>query len=115
MCTTQNSLIWSFNPIPEENPASKPESSDYLSTLLRDPTSSHLLETMIVRAPEEVMSILWEIYFQGKLGRLSMHPVANFVTAKAIERASSEHLLGACEELDALNTTLISKYRQIKN
>lgn len=42
---------------------------------------------------------LWNVYFKGKLGRLSAHPVANFVVGKALERVNEEQLGEACEEL----------------
>ncbi|KAG6849947.1 hypothetical protein H0H93_003319 [Arthromyces matolae] len=75
------------------------EPSDYLNTLLRDPTSSHLLETIVSRCPDKAFVLLWNTYFKGKLARLANHPVANFVLAKAMERSSPEQLSEACEEL----------------
>ncbi|KAG5645777.1 hypothetical protein DXG03_005314 [Asterophora parasitica] len=74
----------------EANPVVEP--SDYLNTLLRDPTSSHLLETIVSRSPEEVFAVLWTTYFKGKLARLAIHPVANFVLAKALDRLSNGQL-----------------------
>jgi nucleolar protein 9 len=76
-----------------------PEASDYLATLLRDPTSSHLLETLVMRCPEPVFNILWSTYFEQSLRKLAMHPVANFVIAKALERAAPEQLTYALSEL----------------
>jgi nucleolar protein 9 len=86
------------------------EPSDYLMTLLRDPTSSHLLETIVSRSPNAVFDVVWQTYFSGKLsgsmgrktqgaGGLALHPVANFVVARALERVSPEQLLAVCEEL----------------
>ena len=76
-----------------------PEASDYLATLLRDPTSSHLLETLVSRCPEPVFDILWTTYFERNLKKLSVHPVANFVVAKALERAQAKQLTYALSEL----------------
>ncbi|KAH9991655.1 ARM repeat-containing protein [Russula compacta] len=76
-----------------------PEPSDYLATLLRDPTSSHLLETLVSRCPEAVFGTLWSTYFEHNLKKLAMHPVANFVIAKALERARAEQLSFALHEL----------------
>jgi len=76
-----------------------PEASDYLTTLFRDPTSSHLLETLVLRCPEAIFGILWSTYIERSLRKLAMHPVANFVIAKAIERANPEHLSYALREL----------------
>ncbi|KAF8556263.1 ARM repeat-containing protein [Imleria badia] len=85
------------------------EPSDYLVTLLRDPTSSHLLETLVLRCPEQVFNILWSVYFEGKLARLALHPVANFVVAKAVERHDSKQLGDTLEELKLSWSKLISK------
>ncbi|RDB20532.1 Nucleolar protein 9 [Hypsizygus marmoreus] len=83
-----------------DNPDAELEPSDYLNTLLRDPTSSHLLETIVMRSPEKAFGVLWSTYFKGKLGRLANHPVANFVLAKAMERVTAKQLSEACVELE---------------
>ncbi len=79
--------------------SSMPEANDYISTLLRDPTSSHLLETLVLRCPEKVFGILWATYFERSIRKLAMHPVANFVLAKGLERANAEQLSYALGEL----------------
>ncbi len=56
-----------------------PEASDYLTTLLRDPTSSHLLETLVSRCPDTVFGMLWSTYIEHTLKKLAMHPGAKFV------------------------------------
>jgi len=76
-----------------------PEASDYLATLFRDPTSSHLLEALVSRCPETVFGVLWHTYFERSLRKLALHPVANFVIAKALERANVEQLSYAQHEL----------------
>ncbi|KAI0253125.1 ARM repeat-containing protein [Lactifluus subvellereus] len=92
------------------DPSAVPEASDYLATLLRDPTSSHLLETLVLRCPESIFDILWSTYFERSIRKLAMHPVANFVIAKALERAGPEQLTYALGELrDSL-----SKLRQTR-
>ncbi|KAF8270863.1 armadillo-type protein [Lactarius quietus] len=91
-----------------DDPSVAPQASDYLVTLLRDPTSSHLLETLVSRCPEPVFGILWTTYFERNLRKLSVHPVANFVVAKVLERAQAKQLSYALTELrDSL-----SKLRQ---
>ncbi|KAJ7499330.1 armadillo-type protein [Mycena latifolia] len=82
-----------------DDPTGTPPVSDYLNTLLRDPTSSHLLETVVARCPEPAFGILWATYFKGNLPRIASHPVANFVLAKALERVSMTQLAEACTEL----------------
>ncbi|KAF8845591.1 ARM repeat-containing protein [Paxillus ammoniavirescens] len=81
------------------DPDISPEASDYLVTLLRDPTSSHLLETLVSRCPGRAFNLIWQTYFRDKLARLAFHPVANFVVAKAVERLDSTQLGDALEEL----------------
>lgn len=89
-----------FSPSCTENdPTAIPEPSDFLSTLLRDPTSSHLLETLVLRSPPPIFNILWTVYFKGKLAKLAIHPVANFVVAKTIERMNAEQMAEVIEEL----------------
>jgi nucleolar protein 9 len=83
----------------DKDPSPMLEQSEYLSTLFRDATSSHLLETLVTRAPERAFTFLWSTYFQGKLARLAAHPVANFVVARALEKVNTEQLGEACEEL----------------
>lgn len=98
----------------ESNPTSLHEPSDYLNTLLRDPTSSHLFEIVVAEAPHSAFSILWSTYFKGKLIRLAAHPVANFVVSKALERATPDQLIEACEELDVGWGKIISTYIFLK-
>jgi hypothetical protein len=75
------------------------EPSDFLVTLLRDPTSSHLLETLVSRCPDGIFTQLWSIYFHGKLSRLALHPIANFVVSKVIERLDHNQVKNTLEEL----------------
>ncbi|KAI9575034.1 armadillo-type protein [Boletus coccyginus] len=94
-----------------EDSTASVEPSEYLVTLLRDPTSSHLLETLVSRCPEQVFNILWSTYFKGKLARLALHPVANFVVAKAIGRQDSKQLGDTLEELKSSWSKLIKSSR----
>lgn len=87
-----------------------PEPSDYVGTLLRDPTSSHLLETLVSRSSESVFDVIWTSYFKCKLPRLGVHPVANFVVAKALERASEDQLIDAYQELEPVLPKIVSAY-----
>ncbi|KAG2151818.1 armadillo-type protein [Suillus cothurnatus] len=87
-----------------ENPDEQLEASDYLVTLLRDPTSSHLLETMVSRCPDPAFTVLWATYFRGKLARLATHPVANF-------RLNPTQLKDALEELESSWNKVIGSAR----
>ncbi|KAF9268292.1 hypothetical protein L218DRAFT_918805 [Marasmius fiardii PR-910] len=74
--------------------------SDYLGTLFRDPTSSHVLETIMTRVSERPFALLWTAYLKGKLPRLSVHPVANYVVGKSMGRCIAGQLREAYEELE---------------
>ncbi|KXN83539.1 Nucleolar protein 9 [Leucoagaricus sp. SymC.cos] len=91
--------------------SSSSEPSDYLSTLLRDTTSSHLLETIFSRSPRDPFDVLWDLYLKGKLPRLAVHPIANFVIAKALERANEAQLSEACRELTGVWPKVIAASR----
>ncbi|KAH9894177.1 ARM repeat-containing protein [Cubamyces lactineus] len=94
-----------------EDPNATAPESDYLVTLLRDPTASHLLETLVLRSPQRVFDLLWQTYFTGKLARLAVHPVANFVVAKAFERLRSEQLQAAVEEVRGVAGKIVKNAR----
>ncbi|KAJ3505135.1 hypothetical protein NLJ89_g7571 [Agrocybe chaxingu] len=91
--------------------SSNVEESDYLGTLLRDANSSHVLETIVSRCPDDVFNVLWRVYFKGKLPRLANHPVGNFVLAKAVERVSEEQLSEVFQELEGVWGKLIRTAR----
>lgn len=93
----------------DENPDAEVPESDYLMTLLRDPTASHLLETLVRRSPDRVFDIMWRTYFTGKLAKLAVHPVANFVVAKAFERLNAEQLDAAVDEVKDVATKIVSE------
>lgn len=84
--------------------------SDYLSTLLRDSNASHVLETVVSRCPADAFNVIWKTYFESRLARLTIHPVANFVVAKALERVSEGQLSKALEELEGSWKRLISLF-----
>lgn len=83
----------------DKTPKEVPPASDYLVTLLRDPTSSHLLETLVSRSPSAVFALLYRTYFAGKLARLAIHPVANFVVSRVLTRVNGDVLSEALDEL----------------
>lgn len=80
-------------------PSSEPVREDYVETLLRDPTSSHLAEALILHSPPRVFRAVWSAYFQDRLTKLATHPVANYVVAKAVARLDGDELGGAMNEL----------------
>ncbi|RPD62032.1 ARM repeat-containing protein [Lentinus tigrinus ALCF2SS1-7] len=94
-----------------EGPNAEVPESDYLTTLLRDPTASHLLETLVSRSPGSAFDNLWRTYFSGKLPKLAVHPVANFVVAKGIERLSVEQLASTIDELRGVASKIVKNAR----
>lgn len=84
--------------------------SDYLGTLVRDPNASHLLEIVVTHSPPNVFDVIWKLYFEGKLARLAVHPVANFVVSKALERVSERQLLRTLKELNEVWEKFIRSY-----
>ncbi|EMD40990.1 hypothetical protein CERSUDRAFT_149573 [Gelatoporia subvermispora B] len=115
MADTSNSLmdrvLVGLITLAHSEPEATPEASDYLATLLRDPTSSHLLETLVSRAPQKVFNIVWSVYFQEKLQKLAAHPVANFVVAQAFGRLSAEQLNEVCVDLEGVFGKIIKASR----
>ncbi|KAF5393695.1 hypothetical protein D9757_000366 [Collybiopsis confluens] len=87
------------------------EPSDYIGTLFRDPTSSHLLETIISRVSSTAFELIWNAYLKGKLPRLAIHPVGNFVVATALDRASATQLADAYGDLTNVWEKMITTSR----
>jgi len=73
----------------EELPSSK-ERLDHLETLLRDPVGTHVLETLLKSTPKSVHSDFYRLYLKGRVVKLGIHPVANFVVAAGLRRLGSE-------------------------
>lgn len=76
------------------NKASESEPSAYVATLLKDTTSSHLLETILLHAPPPVFDGLWSTYLcpNGDASKIAVHAVSNYVLAKAVTKASGTQL-----------------------
>lgn len=68
------------------------EREDYVEHLLRDQSGSHLLEALLLYSPDRIFGLLWSTYFVGRLNKLSVHPVGNYVVAKGISRLSADQL-----------------------
>lgn len=62
------------------------------------------------RCPADVFDVIWKTYLEGKLARLTIHPVANFVVAKALDRVSESQLSRILEELDGVWGKLVRSY-----
>ncbi|KAG9042480.1 Nucleolar protein 9, partial [Serendipita sp. 407] len=92
-------------------PESIPPPSDYLATLLRDATASHLLETVVQHMPDGPFSQLWRVYFSGKLHRLAIHPVANFVVANTFERLNNNDFPEAVQEMEKVLAKSFKQHR----
>ncbi|KAJ9125324.1 hypothetical protein QFC22_000281 [Naganishia vaughanmartiniae] len=80
---------------------SEPKADDFFPSLFRDATGSHLAQTILTVAPANIFDILWRIYFVGKIGKLSTHPIGNFVVATGVKRLDEEALRNVITELKA--------------
>jgi nucleolar protein 9 len=54
---------------------------------------------LLEHAPEKVIGTLWDTYIMDKIGRLVIHPVANFVVAAGFARLEGERLVSAIQEM----------------
>ncbi|KAH9991427.1 armadillo-type protein [Russula vinacea] len=88
------------------DPSSTPEASDYIATLLRDPTSSHLLETLVARCPESALErsnaeqLSYALHeLRDSLGKLRQTRIG--ILRALIERAAALNVLEdeVCESI----------------
>jgi hypothetical protein len=75
------------------------ERSSYVDTIMRETTSSHILETILSRSSDAVLAKLWSTYYLGRVAKLAGHPVANFTVARGIERLDATMLEATIAEL----------------
>ncbi|KZT41117.1 ARM repeat-containing protein [Sistotremastrum suecicum HHB10207 ss-3] len=73
---------------------------DFITTLLRDPNASHLMEMAVSHCPPRVFDLLWSTYFVNNLPRLALHPVSNFIVAKAIMKTDESRFLALFGEME---------------
>jgi nucleolar protein 9 len=50
-----------------------------------------------------VFNKLWATYFEGKIGKLAIHPMSNYVVAKGVERLDKDGLERAVGECKAVS------------
>jgi len=91
------------------DPTDIEQSTEFLHTLMRDKTSSHIMESLLSHCPEPAFALLWDSHFKGKIARLASHPIANFVLSKALEKIPAEQLKDVLEELTTMLSKAISK------
>jgi nucleolar protein 9 len=82
-----------------------PTSHDYLPSLLRDTTGSHLLQTILLFSPPVIFNALWSTYFIGKVGKLAGHPIGNYVVSSGIKRLEVDGLRAVMKELEAVGVS----------
>ena len=83
--------------------SSSPSPTDYPASLLSLPIGSRVFETLIRVSPPPVFDALWNLYFEGKIGRLAIHPYANFVVAAGVARLDREGVERVVKECRAVN------------
>lgn len=88
------------------------ESQPYLVSLLTLSTGTRLFETLLLHSPRAVFNKIWSTYFEGKIGKLAIHPMSNFVVAKAIERLDEQGIERVVMECKAVSggRGMISKF-----
>jgi len=86
-------------PFLDASPPMETPESDYVGTLLRDQTASHVLQTVIKHAPPYAFHHTWRTYFVEKLAKLAVHPIANFIVTEAIGRLDKDGLGDALSEV----------------
>lgn len=87
---------------------------DFFPSLFRDATGSHLAQTILTVAPLNIFNILWRIHFVGKIGKLSTHPIANFVIATGVKRLDEEALRNVISELKAVDPSTLIRMSGLK-
>lgn len=52
------------------------------------------METVLAHAPQPVFDVLWNMYLcpNGDAGKIAVHPVSNYVLAKAVTRTNEDQL-----------------------
>ena len=71
------------------------EASDYVTTLLREPVASHLLEQLVSLCSPDIFDLLWRLYFEGKVQiNLGNHV---FRTLKEIRKAKQVSGASCCK------------------
>lgn len=87
--------------------------SEYQASLLTSATGTRLFETILRVAPPDVFQAVWSTYFEGKIGKLAAHPMANFVVARGVSRldkAGVERVVMECRSVSG-GKALISESR----
>ena len=84
----------------------QPARSDYVESLLRSNIASHVLEVVLQNVSQPVFELMFKMYFAGRINRLAGHPVANFVTARVVQRANKEQVELVVDELASNQETL---------
>jgi len=76
------------------------EPQPYPISLLTSSTGTRLFESLLLSPPIPIFQKIWSVYFEGKIGKLAIHPMSNFVVAKGVERLDKdgvERVVGECK------------------
>ena len=76
------------------------EPQPYPISLLTSSTGTRLFESLLLSPPIPIFHKIWSTYFEGKIGKLAIHPMSNFVVAKGVERLDKdgvERVVGECK------------------
>lgn len=81
----------------------KPTPQPYLSAQLVSVTGTRLFEALLKLSPKRVFKALWKTYFVSKLGKLAVHPYANYVVAAGVARLDGAALQSAIGEIQSVS------------
>ncbi|EIW72780.1 hypothetical protein TREMEDRAFT_67052 [Tremella mesenterica DSM 1558] len=84
----------------------------FMTSLQTSPTGTRLYEALLLYSPWPIFQAIWKTYFVGNIGKLSIHPFANFVVSKGISRLGAEEMEGVIKECVELQggTGMISEH-----
>lgn len=70
-----------------------------MSSVLVSKTGAHLVEAVLRFAPDRVFDAIWKAYFVGKIGKLAVHPYANFVVGRGVARLDAAGVADTAKEV----------------
>lgn len=74
------------------------ERDDYIESILREPSGSKLVETIVDAVPRDHLDAFYKTYFAGRAIRFALNPITNFVLQRLITKTAESGILGAIIE-----------------
>ncbi|RPA76923.1 ARM repeat-containing protein [Ascobolus immersus RN42] len=83
----------------EDEEKEKEETATFFSNLLYDSVGSHLVETLVQKAPKKEFNYMYLTHFRPRLGGLARNETAGFAVARLFDRLPAEELEYAVAEI----------------